>query len=33
MDQLLSQIRNCTHCEEHLPLGPRPIIAAHPESR
>lgn len=33
MDELLFQIRNCTHCEEHLPLGPRPIVAAHPESK
>ena len=29
MDELLSTIRNCTYCEEHLPLGPRPIVAAH----
>lgn len=33
MEQLLSQIRSCTHCKEHLPLGPRPIVAAHPESK
>lgn len=33
MEQLLSQIRNCIHCKEHLPLGPRPIVAAHPESK
>ncbi|MFD2100081.1 uracil-DNA glycosylase family protein [Flagellimonas iocasae] len=33
MDQLLNQIRNCSHCTEHLPLGPRPIVAAHPESK
>ncbi|WP_036386204.1 uracil-DNA glycosylase family protein [Muricauda sp. MAR_2010_75] len=33
MDQLLTQIRNCSHCTEHLPLGPRPIVAAHPESK
>lgn len=28
MDQLLNEIRNCTLCKEHLPLGPRPIVAA-----
>ncbi|NVN17165.1 uracil-DNA glycosylase family protein [Muricauda sp. HICW] len=33
MDELLSKIRNCTHCEEHLLLGPRPIVAAHPASK
>ena len=33
MDHLLSQIRNCSVCTEHLPLGPRPIVAAHPESK
>lgn len=33
MDQLLNQIRNCSHCTEHLPLGPRPIVVAHPESK
>jgi len=33
MDQLLSKIRNCIHCKEHLPLGPRPIVAAHPASK
>ena len=33
MDQLLTQIRNCSHCTKHLPLGPRPIVAAHPESK
>ncbi|MDF0714905.1 uracil-DNA glycosylase family protein [Muricauda sp. 334s03] len=33
MDELLTEIRNCSHCEEHLPLGPRPIVAAHPDSR
>ncbi|KAB7528559.1 uracil-DNA glycosylase family protein [Flagellimonas olearia] len=33
MDQLLSEIRNCSVCKAHLPLGPRPIVSAHPESR
>ncbi|MER3375714.1 MAG: uracil-DNA glycosylase family protein [Allomuricauda sp.] len=33
MDQLLAQIRDCSHCRDHLPMGPRPIVAAHPESK
>jgi uracil-DNA glycosylase len=33
MDQLLSEIRNCSVCKAHLPLGPRPIVSAHPESK
>lgn len=33
MKHLLSQIRNCTHCKEHLPLGPRPIVAADRKSK
>ncbi|MBT8297298.1 MAG: uracil-DNA glycosylase family protein [Maribacter sp.] len=33
MDKLLSEIRGCEVCKKELPLGPRPIIAAHPESK
>lgn len=33
MDELLSQIRNCTICSQHLPLGPRPIVAAHNDAK
>ena len=33
MDQLLHQIQDCSLCEKHLALGPRPIIAAHPKSK
>ena len=33
MKELLAQIRSCSVCLEHLPLGPRPIVSAHPESR
>ncbi|WP_418500628.1 uracil-DNA glycosylase family protein [Flagellimonas sp.] len=33
MEQLLSQIRSCTYCKEHLPLGPRPIVVANPKAR
>lgn len=33
MYKLLSEIRGCEVCKAHLPLGPRPIVAAHPESK
>lgn len=33
MDALLRDIRSCTICQEHLPLGPRPVVAATPGSR
>lgn len=33
MKQLLAEIRACTICEEHLPLGPRPVLAAAPAAR
>ncbi|WP_136468292.1 uracil-DNA glycosylase family protein [Flagellimonas onchidii] len=33
MKQLLSNIRNCEVCATHLPLGPRPIVAAHPAAK
>ncbi|KQC30651.1 uracil-DNA glycosylase family protein [Flagellimonas eckloniae] len=33
MQKLLSDIRNCEVCKAHLPLGPRPIVAGHPEAR
>lgn len=33
MEQLLANIRSCTICSEHLPLGPRPIVAGHPKAR
>ncbi len=28
MKSLLKDIRNCTICEAHLPLGPRPVVQA-----
>lgn len=28
LPQLLRQIRGCCECEQHLPLGPRPIVQA-----
>mgnify|MGYP001552215254 CR=1 FL=1 len=33
MDRLLSDIRGCEVCKNHLPLGPRPIFAAHPDAK
>jgi len=30
---LLEDVRACTICEPHLPLGPRPILQLHPEAR
>lgn len=30
---LLREVRACTICAEHLPAGPRPIVAAHAEAR
>ncbi|RMA66071.1 uracil-DNA glycosylase family protein [Ulvibacter antarcticus] len=33
MQTLLKNIRACEICKAHLPLGPRPIVAAHPDSR
>ncbi len=33
LEQLLGQIRDCRLCEEHLPLGPRPILRAKATAR
>ena len=33
MDALLKDIRQCTRCAEELPLGPRPVLSAHPDAR
>lgn len=30
---LLQEIRSCRYCEANLPLGPRPVLSAHPTSR
>lgn len=32
-EKQLEEIRNCTICEEHLPLGPRPVFDIHPAAR
>jgi uracil-DNA glycosylase len=28
LDLLLEDVRSCTHCVRHLPMGPRPIVRA-----
>jgi uracil-DNA glycosylase len=33
MKKLLDEIRQCTLCARHLPLGPRPVLSAHPQSK
>ena len=33
MKQLLADIRKCEICKAHLPLGPRPILAGHPDAK
>jgi len=33
MEQLLSEIRSCQVCAAHLPLGPRPVVVAHPNAK
>lgn len=33
MEELLHNIRQCTICSEHLVLGPRPVVTAHPQSK
>jgi uracil-DNA glycosylase len=30
---LLAEVRGCTLCAEHLPLGPRPVLQLHPAAR
>lgn len=33
MEDLLYNIRQCLLCKAHLPLEPRPVVTAHPESK
>lgn len=33
MENLLQEIRQCTVCSAHLPLGPNPVLAAHEKSK
>ena len=30
---LLADVRACTICEKHLPLGPRPLLQGHPNAK
>ena len=30
---LLAEVRACTICAEHLPLGPRPVVQIHPNAK
>ena len=30
---LLAEVRSCTICAAHLPLGPRPVFQIHPQAR
>lgn len=30
---LLGEVRRCSICAEHLPLGPRPVLQLHPNAR
>ena len=32
-ETLARELRGCSLCREHLPLGPRPVFQAHPEAR
>lgn len=32
-NSLIKQVRACTVCSEFLPLGPRPVIQAHPDAK
>jgi uracil-DNA glycosylase len=33
MQRLLTDIKNCTICEPHLPLGANPVVRAHPNAK
>ncbi|HET6469950.1 MAG TPA: uracil-DNA glycosylase family protein [Geminicoccaceae bacterium] len=33
LEALLEEIRSCRICEGRLPLGPRPVLRAHPDAR
>lgn len=33
LKKLILEVRNCRECESDLPLGPRPVLAAHKNSR
>jgi uracil-DNA glycosylase len=33
LNKLLGEVRACQYCREHLPLGPRPVLAAHASAK
>ncbi|RYH76288.1 uracil-DNA glycosylase family protein [Flavobacteriaceae bacterium 144Ye] len=33
MQELLNNIKQCTTCKDHLPLGPNPVVSAHKNSK
>lgn len=33
MQKLLTEVRACTLCSQHLPLSPRPVLSVSPQSR
>lgn len=33
LEELLREVRSCSHCKQHLPHGPRPVVIAHPDAR
>ena len=33
LERLLDQVRGCRACQEHLPLGPRPVLQISPTAR
>src|SRR6202007_720579 len=32
-EELLREVRTCTLCRAHLPLGPRPVFQFHPQAQ
>jgi uracil-DNA glycosylase len=33
LNALLDEVRRCTLCADHLPMGPRPVLQMHPRAR
>ncbi|MGY8640019.1 MAG: uracil-DNA glycosylase family protein [Verrucomicrobiales bacterium] len=33
LSSLISEVQSCTHCEQHLALGPRPVLQIHPTAK
>lgn len=32
-ESILNEVRSCSLCTEHLPLGPRPVLQLHPDAK